>query len=238
MAFIHSFAARHPSGLMGVQADQRDWSPFVVHFTRWGAMSEVRKVYKNNESHNTTSEVHSKLAAADAASFETFKKIVEQKTIAINQLTNAERNPLPISPCVCLSECAFPGLLGHAERYGRFGFAFEKKDIWQHGGRPCVYVDDAHYQSVSTSFRDSQPQLFSLYNKFVPVHAAAGSERQDYAHEREWRAFDPIRLNEIPIAAVFVPDQSYIERAETAFRSACLSPGFILPMSTMFSWGV
>lgn len=46
MALIYDLARLAKTGLMAQQAAQHDWSLYLVHFTRYTAMQEVRKVIK------------------------------------------------------------------------------------------------------------------------------------------------------------------------------------------------
>jgi len=236
MTFVHSFAARGDSGLVGMQADQRDWSPFVVHFTKWAAMAPLRRAYKDKL---TASEVKQRLTEADDQSWEVFQAIVSSKSIQARQLTNKDGNPHPILPCICLSECALPGLLGHAERYGRFGFVFRKEALWELGARPCLYVDADHYELIEAQLKENVPRLYSLYNKHVPPHALpADVTRQDFTLEREWRSFNDIELGASAPCCVVVPDERFVGGARRVLAEAGVLVDFVLPLDTMFKWGV
>lgn len=228
MAFVHGFAARGGGGLDGVQSDQRDWSPFVAHFTSYRAMEPVRTLHRANTDSGTARRT---LAAADEASFDVFAQIVASATIRTSRPSET------IAECVCFSECSLPGLLGHVERYGRFGFVFSKSMMFGAGARPCCYVDANHYQAVVTNSPvASQPRLAGLYNKYIPAGGAASP--QDYTHEREWRLFDPVNIGAHVPEAVLVPTSAWIRPARQALEARSISVDLVLPLDTMFRWGV
>jgi hypothetical protein len=109
--------------------------------------------------------------------------------------------------CVCFSEAPLAalehGLLNSSaySRYSPFGVMFEKKWIFEHGGRPVIYQPDAEY--------DVLPESYKWRHVRYEPHE---EEPKDFTWEREWRVqteelnFDP------SVAAVVVPDRDWAER--------------------------
>src|SRR4051794_25950685 len=106
MSLLHGLAAHGRGHLSGIQAAQRDWSPFLAHFTSWSAMRDLRCAVKD---HRSPQEVGALLEAADDQSWETVQKIFASG--CLRAASPGEKNGLP--PCICLSECTLPGLLSH-----------------------------------------------------------------------------------------------------------------------------
>ena len=146
-------------------------------------MKEVRDfVFKKFPSQTVTTEqkksnslisqlaegVAQKLKDADIKSFDVVKQILQQASIKMSSPSAKEEIP----KCVCLSQCTFPGLIGHSERFGRFGFVFSVEDIFKLGGRPSLYVDQAFYG-------------------FLDKHATAENQNDRIAEiERYWPFFN------------------------------------------------
>src|SRR5690349_20461498 len=122
MATLHNLEAYSVGNLSGQQSAQRDFSPYVVHFTNWKAMAPLRGAVAQQRSARNVADL---FQVADAQSFAVFKLIAGSRKLLAR--SPSERDQLP--PCVCFSECNLPGLLSHSERYGRFGIALRKADL-------------------------------------------------------------------------------------------------------------
>lgn len=255
MSLIHILKAFSEGGLTGCQIQQRDWSPFIVHFTSWNAMRPFRELFKSpplvKASNQLPQFVDSALNQADEISFQTFLSIIQSGYIRAN--SPSEKDDIP--PCVCFSECNLPGLIGHCERYGRFGFVFSKSDIFANPscGRPCLYVDSATYTVIdkdgSQSASREREYLFGLSNVYSPV--GAGHKIQDFSHEREWRVFSNVPLSFL--RAVLCPLQyhakvlsSIMELRNTNLTNTMsgkleqrIAPDSIpvIPIDMLFEWG-
>jgi hypothetical protein len=227
MALVHSLAAFSRGNLVGVQSTQRDWSPFLAHFTTWSAMSEIRSVVRKRRSVREIAEL---LDQADSASWLTMQKILTSTRLIARSPSQKDQIP----PCVCLSECTLPGLISHCERYGRFGLVFSKADVYRLGGRPCLYLAEAEYAALARFGRGkttstAEGRLFALANVYVPPKAT--NKIQDFSHEREWRVFGDVEFGEIPIVALLAP-------SGFAGSLNALAPGIpIVPIDTLFDWG-
>lgn len=227
MALIHILDAYGVGPLTGQQSAQRDWSPFLVHFTNWQAMAGLRATVRDQL---TAGEVQARLAEADAASFAIVERILASDELRPS--SPSQRDQMPA--CVCLSECNLAGLISHCERYGRFGFALRKADVFRAGGRPCLYLAQDEY-SVIAQLGRGQPahtpegRLFGLSNVYVPPRG--DNKIQDYTHEREWRVFGSLKLSEVPPVALLAPSGYAAALAE-------LRPGLpIVPLDMLFQWG-
>ena len=118
MTLIYSMEAFAQGGLFGLQSLQRDWSPYIVHFTAYSAMAKLRNWA--NETDCKPKSFQEELKNADSGSFSVVEKIAASEKLMANSPSEKDG----IAKCVCLSECNLPGLIGHSERYGRFGFVF------------------------------------------------------------------------------------------------------------------
>lgn len=225
MTVIHGLAAFSKGGLAGVQASQRDWSPFLVHLT-W---SEAMEPFRRTITDGTAAEaVAAGLADADARSYEVFSVIAESGRLRACESDRRKDAPA----CVCLSECSLPGVIGLSERYGRFGFVFRKSAAYRRGARPCAYLDWPAYKIVS-ELRTAPPsseerRLFGLCNVLTP----RGEGRiQDFTHEREWRVFADLSFEICPPEMLLSPN-AYLPQVRELFPSTT-----IIPIDTLFDWG-
>lgn len=231
MAIIYDLARLAQSGLKAQQSAQRDWSPLLVHFTSYAAMKSVRMLV-GQKSGVLSSDVKTALDKADDKSYQ----IVHQILSGASPFLLA-RSPKPkegIPDCVCLSECTLPGLFGHSERFGRFGFVFRKNAIFRLGGRPCLYMDSADYGWLDKQHDTDQDaqRVWGLSNVYTP----AGVGRvQDFTVEREWRVFGNVPLAN-HLSAVLAPDM-YVDRTSGLLKGVGLAVP-VLPIDTLYDWGV
>ena len=253
MPLTHTLDAFSKDGVFGCQCQQRDWSPYLVHLTSWEAMTPLREaLYKKNKYYASMLPkiIHRKLATADQQSFGVFQKIMKGGFLKCG--SPSEKKHLP--ECVCFAECNLPGLISHAERYGRFGFVFEKLDLFQVlGARPCLYLERTMYNDIK-SCKCATPllhdHLFGLSNIYDPIHR----KKQDYTHEREWRVFADVPLLG-RLKAVLCPKEyvslvvgelnGWIARerelakekgsASDSVPDASTIP--VIPMDMLFEWG-
>lgn len=226
MALIYDLVRFATSGMQAMQDAQRDWSPYLVHFTQALSLQSIQMMF--DEKQTEPSRLSQCLEHADNASFEIAKKIIESGTLRASSIGTKQ-----YVRCVCLSECTLPGLIGHSERYGRFGFVFKKKDIFTLGGRPCAYVDDAVYAELKKAqdANDSTKRVWVLANLYRP-----NGKIQDYSHEREWRVFQDIAIWPM-LAAILVPDAYVSQVAELLriYNPTTTIP--VMPLDMLYDWG-
>ena len=190
MSTIHGLNGHATGGLDGIQSSQRDWSPYLVHFTSAAAMASLRHAVPEG---CPPAEVANRLTTADAESFQVVEAIAASQTLRAGQLPGKGG----IAACASFSECSLPGLIGLCERYGRFGFGFTKGRVFANGGRPCAYLAYPEYNFVRAAAQGAAPgspaaTLYSLCNPYNPP--GAGGAIQDFTHEREWRVFGDFDL--------------------------------------------
>jgi hypothetical protein len=239
MSLLHCLEAHAHGNLMGVQSTQRDWSPYLAHFTQWSAMRELRALLKARRSADGVdaappdplpARVERLLDAADERSWSVVQQILAASSLRAR--SPSEKHAIP--PCVCLSECTLPGLVSLCERYGRFGLVFSKRDIFDAGGRPCLYVGREEYTALALLGRDkpvdtAAGRLYALGNIYEPPRS--GVKPQDYTHEREWRVFADVGFATTALRAVVAP-------ARYAARLLERLPGVtVIPIDMLFSWG-
>jgi hypothetical protein len=224
---IHDLVAYAGGGLQGIQTGQRDWSPFVAHFTSYAAMSPVRSAIGANVTARGLAQL---LASADEASAAVAEAIATSGVLRPS--SPSQENQIP--ECVCLSECSLPGLLGLCERFGRFGWVFRKCDLYALGARPCLYVGSEEYGELATRGRspdasEVQRRIFGLANVYTPPgHGTI----QDFTHEREWRLFSALDLRAISPDLLIAPSR-YVEQSRS--WSPCVA---VLPIDTLHEWGL
>jgi hypothetical protein len=68
-------------------------------------------------------------------------------------------------------------------RYSPYGIAFEKRPLFEYGGRPVIYGDT----SLLSRLCDEDKYLWVRYDP-VPSTTQIGDYPLDWTHEREWRA--------------------------------------------------
>ena len=231
MALIYELTRLAKSGLKAQQSAQRDWSPYLVHFTRYTAMQAVWKIIKRNAQFSAKV-VRDALGVADNASWDSVEQIFKSSSPFLQKHSPQEKEQLP--ECVCLSQCTLPGLFGHSERFGRFGFVFDKLDIYDLGGRPCAYLGADTYGWLDAR-HDSEAEVNAMWRNSNVYRPAGRGHVQDFTAEREWRVFDNIPLQG-HLRAVIAPD-SYATRLRTLLSLHNLNVP-ILPIDMLYDWGV
>lgn len=227
MSLIHNLSALAGGGVSGLQTAQRDWSPFLVHFTSYSAMTSVRAAVGNQ---STPAQVLQALNQADQQSFSLVEQIAQSGELRAH--SPAQKNGIPA--CVSLSECTLPGLVALSERYGRFGFVFRKPALFGLGGRPCLYVDRACYGHIANQAQNAmegspEATIFGLANVYSPP---GFGQIQDFTHEREWRLFSNLVLANTAPDFLICPS-SYVGQLSSLFSGStpCVS------IDTMHEWG-
>jgi len=135
---------------------------------------------------------------------------------------------------VCLSQCTLPGLFGHSERFGRFGFVFDKLDIYDLGGRPCAYLDADSYGWLDAK-HGSDTDADTIWRTSNVYRPAGRGQVQDFTAEREWRVFNDIPLQD-HLRAVIAPDSYAPESCSLLIPHNLDVP--ILPIDMLYDWGV
>jgi hypothetical protein len=228
MTTITSINAFADGNVRGLQVAQRDWSPFVSHFTCSKAMKSLNSAL---DSGAKPKEIREKLIKSDEESFQTFERIISSGKL----IASSPRGKPGVEPCVSFSECTLPGLIALSERYGRFGFVFNKKYIFKNNGRPCIYVDNEIYGYLSSQAKVGIPEAkkaFALANIYIPIGSNRG-KIQDYTHEREWRVLGDISIITVDLVFIVIP-KAYYKRIKNI---EILKSSTIIPIEEIFSWG-
>jgi len=109
--------------------------------------------------------------------------------------------------CVCFTEAPLLSLHGgllnptNYSRYSPFGVIFDKKWVFEKGGRPVIYQSEAEYYDLPESLR-------WRHVRYEPANSPA----IDFSWEREWRipcTELQFRSNE---AAIIVPTSDWADR--------------------------
>jgi hypothetical protein len=226
MSYVNALVAFSKGGLTGLQTCQRDWSPYLVHFTSYGAMDWVRKLSSAGVSPEKACTC---LKESDARSADKAREIIKSGQLTCHSPSDKDGIPA----CVCMSECNLPGLISQSERYGRFGFVLRKSTVHEVGGRPCAYVAEDEYTTIAKRGRGLPPadpdgHLFALANVYAPP---GNGKIQDSTHDREGRVFSDVPLSE-HLAALIAPD-AYC----TELRKAVGADVHVIPIDMLFEWG-
>jgi hypothetical protein len=227
MGLLHIIEALAKGTVSGLQAAQRDWSPYAAHFTSYSAMAPVRGAINEGK---RAAEIAALLRDADQKSLQ----VVQQIAGAGELRANSPSPPDAVPPCVCFSECTLPGLLSLCERYGRFGFVFEKRHLYEVGARPCIYVGRQDYHILARHGRnamDGTPErrLFGLSNVYSPP---GFGQVQDFTHDREWRYFNSLGLAAVEPLMYICPAS-----AVSDMRRLFGTDKIYIPVDIMFAWG-
>lgn len=226
MGMLHYHEAIAEGGIKGLQAQQRDWSPFVAHFTRSAAM---KLLWKSLPKPLDSTAVRTGLASADILSAQSFEAIINSGILRVSK-------PPPASDAdarICLSECTLPGLISHAERFGRFGLVFNKTDLFAYGGRPCAYVSSATYGKLAAD-RNRSPEMRELFNLANVLTLPGFGKVQDFTHEREWRVMRDIDLTALKPVAYVIPSVDWLGK----LPAGCAASTPTIPLTLLHRWGV
>jgi len=158
-----------------------DFSSFVVHFTK-----DATPISTKQKSTELTE------IAAMTAKDRLF-------SILKNRRVQATRMPWTNKRAVCFTECTWPSLLGHAQRYSPYGVGFKKEFLFGNGGGPAFYMPPhllkRQQKYVGQGKHPFDPELFAFLTPFTPFYAQQsykdehweGKSPVDFSHEREWR---------------------------------------------------
>lgn len=236
MGIAHGISEFNRGFVQGTKNNQRDSSPYLVHFTSFRAMEPLREYLASfaSKTNNSAKKASDILKAADQESFGVFEKIISSRKIISNSPSEKGRIP----ECVCFTECTLPGLLSHCERYGRFGFVFGKSGLYNVGARPCTYIDPDMYKALSKAAKSDQDyskdleRLLALSNKYSPSKSQS-AHRQDYLHEREWRFLGDIDLSRLTPDFIVCPS----EYSEQVRKLSGVLAKEVIPIDVLFKWG-
>lgn len=145
-------------------------------------------------------------------------------SILQEQCVKATRMPWTNKKAVCFTECTWPSLLGHAQRYSPYGIGFKKEFLFVAGGGPAFYMPPhllkRQKDHVGPSKVPFDPELYSFLTPFAPFYAPQsykdehwnGKTPVDFSHEREWRV--PHDLEFTPDRVQFVLVDTYDDMAK------------------------
>jgi len=106
--------------------------------------------------------------------------------------------------CVCFSEAPLSslehGLLNSSaySRYSPFGVVFDKKWVFDNGGRPVIYQPNSEFNDLPETHR-------WRHVRYEPT----AEEPIDFSWEREWRIHTDELIFDPSVAALVVPDQDW-----------------------------
>lgn len=205
----------------------------MAHFTSYAAMEDVRETVGDNIH---LDRIPNQLAEADEASFDVVEKIAQSGKLQAGRPDSM----FDLLDVVSLSECTLPGLIGLAERFGRFGFVFERDDIFEADGRPCFYLSTEYrellielYEKEADADVESEIdllKLLTLANTYTPVGAG---RIQDFTHEREWRFFGDLEFGQVEPVLLVSPEE-YTQQTKRLFDVT--AP--VLPLEVLHRWGI
>lgn len=214
-------------GLTALQSGQRDFSPYVIHFTSYYCMAPVR-TYLSGLGKGTTNalDLIPLLQMADTQSANILSRILDSGSIRTNGFH------YDYEPAVCLTECTLPGVLVHSARYGRYGLLFHKDTVIEFGGRPLAHIpSESRDYYITLSKRDTTIRKDLLHLTTMRRPGQPGGQAQDYTHEREWRCEVDIPVSRAE--ALIVAKSGDCQRFATVFHNRP-----ILPLDVLYRLGV
>ncbi len=209
----------------GIQRGQRDFSTYLMHLTRFSAMSPVRDCVEAMAAGSDgmdSAELTARLQRADTASLRTLNRIFRAGVVEAREFHVAHPE------AVCLTECTLPGILSHAARYGRFGLLFEKRTIVELGGRPVAYVGIETLRRARARAKDGGDDAEDF--RFLNLYRPENGHFQDYTHEREWRS--PVSIPVREAVAVLVATPGHVPKVR---RYTDLP---VLPLTLLYELGI
>lgn len=157
--------------------------------------------------------------------FKNLISILEQKTICASTL------PWTDLPAVCFTECPWPSLIKHAEKYSPFGIGFAKPRVFAAGGGPAYYVRADHF------FKQTwEEHVKAFVTPFWPEYRSKelhdtkylNGKTVDYAHEREWRVPHNFTFKHSQVEFVVVEKYEDMARFPKPLKDAIGRKKFIL----------
>ena len=176
-------------GLTALQSQQRDFSPYVFHFTSYGAMKPVRERLNGiGKGEGNASDLVNLLRTADDESAKTLRAMLSSGVVEARHFSK------DYAAAVCLTECTLAGVLTHSSRYGRYGLVFPKSVVYGYEARPLAYVPD----EIRRFYKKSTDEIIQKNALYVTIlrPPQGGGRIQDYTHEREWRCPRDIPVSE------------------------------------------
>lgn len=214
-------------GISFLQAGQRDFSPYVIHFTSYKSMEPIRHILGDlRKGSNRISTLPSVLKMADQESAFVLRKILYSRQV----MTAKFHSNYP--EAVCLTECTLPGVLAHASRYGRYGLVFRKDYIASLGGQPLAYVPSNSPGRYTWDIENGQlVRKNALHMTILRQVSQSGWPTQDFTHEREWRCGSSLSVQEA--------EALIVARSEDCQAFAAAFPDRpIIPLDLMYRLGV
>jgi len=152
-----------------------DYSPYVVHFckdTKEGTSKRITvdKALKKDEPLFTFK---------TSTGLEKLQSILKAKKIFSSDMPHVGAN----QKAVCFTECVWESILEHAKVYGRYGLGFNKKQLFDAGGGPALYLRGDRLKQLLKNFPS---ELVPFVTPFDPMNEMAKGVI-DFVHEREWR---------------------------------------------------
>ena len=213
-------------GLSALQFGQRDFSPYVIHFTSYRAMVPVRRsVDRMGRGDEPPSDLPGLLKTADYSSARVLTEILDAGRI------EARTFHKDYVPGVCMTECTLAGALTHSARYGRYGLVFPKSVVFEQGARPLAYVPKEirrHLIALSAGDEVIGRDLLHVTELSPPQRDGV---IQDFTHEREWRCPNDIEVSDA-VALIVATSADY-----HAFRDRSRGRP-ILPLDLLYRMGV
>lgn len=151
--------------------------------------------------------------------------LLNDKTIRAGNL------PWTKLPAVCFTECPWPSLIKHADRYSPYGIGFTKPHVFAAGGGPAYYVRADHFQKQQWA-----PHVMAFATPFWPtyrpkaLHASEhlGGKTIDYLHEREWRVPHDFHFDYSDVEFVVLSSYEDMARFPKPLKDAIGRDKFIL----------
>jgi hypothetical protein len=142
--------------------------------------------------------------------------------------------PMPWTdqPALCFTECTWPSLLAHSQRYSPYGLGFRKELIFAAGGGPAFYISphllERQKQHVGVGKAAFDPEILAFLTPFAPFYAPqsykdqhwSGRKPVDFSHEREWRIAHDLSFSLDRVSFVIVETYEDMAQAPKELKDA------------------
>lgn len=147
--------------------------------------------------------IHLTKAEDDEKAFQNLKSIIRNRTLLQSSYQIGGRHVVCLTetPVGCIKTAG--GLKNYTNftYYKCFGLMVYKKDVYEQGGRPVLYLEDKYLSQLP-------PEIQWRHQKFEPSFTDV---KHDWTWEREWRIVGGFHLSGLYYEAI-VPSLSYAKR--------------------------
>lgn len=138
--------------------------------------------------------IHLTKGSDEETAFNNLKSIIRGKTLLKSYYTVDDKKVVCFTetPIGCIKTAEGLTSYTNYHKYSRFGIMVYKKDVYQQGGRPVLYLEAKYLSKLPKEIR-------WRHQKFEPSFT---SVKHDYTWEREWRMVGDFKFEGIYYEAI------------------------------------